>query len=192
MYNTKLLGMLLACMFSLCAYSSLSGQNSVPKREVGLGFSGLNFNNSSFSVFYKKQRKENVYRRISFVGGNVAGSFARRTQQYSFRVGLGIGREKRIKLDDKLTFYHGPEISGGVESQLIAGESINAFGINASFGWVIGLMHKFNERWGVNLEAIPRFSAIYSYRQSPNGSTENIAFNLSGSNQVSLGLFRMF
>ena len=169
--------------------TSLSAQDSSPNREVGLQFNGLNFDGfNGFSLFYKKQKSENVYRRIRFFYGNLNVEAINDISAVSFSSGIAIGREKRKALDAKLAFYQGPEFSAalGVTTQNWDNTSIN---VSGRFGWILGLQHSFNERWAINLETIPGVGIGVN---SITDSDPRFTFNAGISNSVSLGLVRKF
>jgi hypothetical protein len=164
--------------------SSISAQTPT-RREVGIQISGFNFDGvTSFSGFYKKEIRENTYRRWGFLFGSLNMGFQSEEFLFNTAAGLSVGREKRKRLDDKLLFYQGPSFS------LIGFVNSNQFGINPGFGWVVGLQHNLNDRWSVNLETTP--SVGVSFSQS--SETKNSVLSLDGniSNQVSIGLIRRF
>ncbi len=177
--------------FALFAFATqLSAQNTAPHREVGLQFSGLNLNNTnSFSAFFKKQKKEHVYQRLRLFYGNINGLVRDSERYLAFFGGIAIGHEKRKSLDSKLEFYQGPELSAALSIVSIIDENTD-ISIRGGFGWVLGLQHSFNERWAVNLEAIPGLS------MNVNGATKRdvttVGWDASISNSVSLGLVRKF
>ncbi len=166
----------------------LSAQTK-PHREVGLQFSSLNFNGGGFSAFYKKELKENVYRRVRFLAGNLNLGSTEEVFHFEISAGVAIGREKRKALDPKLIFYQGPEFGLGFRVQSL-NETEFQSSINTSFGWVFGLQHSFNDRWAVNLETIP--SASISFSGNTNNDIKSLEFNSGFSSAVSVGLLRKF
>lgn len=176
-------------MLFFCA-PAVRAQNDKPVREIGLQFSGLNFNgNSSFSVFYKKQKKENVFRRIRFTYGSLGAQVANEDFAVNLGGGIAIGREKRKTLDPKLEFYQGPEFSA-ILSVSTVGEENTDLSVQAGFGWVLGLQHSFNARWAVNLETIPRVNV--NVGTSTGRDVTAYGLSAAASNTVSLGLLRRF
>lgn len=179
-----------ALLFQLVFLSSMAAQETRTPREVGLQFSRLDFDGGSgFSAFYKKQKKENVYRRIRFFSSNLAFASVEEDFSFNFSAGFAIGREKRKSLDSKLQFYQGPEFALQL-SLASLGEDDLRFGVSPSFGWVLGLQHSFNERWAVNLETIPGVAVSADIRGESGPNT--VAFNAGFNNFVSLGLLRKF
>ncbi len=164
-----------------------TAQDSSPNREIGLQFSNVNFSgDGAFSMFFKKEIKENVYRRIRAFYGNVGLIFSESNSIFNGSAGIAIGREKRKALDEKLLFYQGPEVS------ISAGASHNNFSVysgNVRFGWVVGLQHSFNERWAINLEAIPGIGVGLSGASNVDAQVQT---NLGLSSNVSLGIVRKF
>lgn len=169
--------------------TQLTAQTAQKPREVGLQFSSLDFDGGSgFSAFYKKQLKENVYRRIRLFSGGLSFSSTEETILFNLNAGIAIGREKRKSLDPKLVFYQGPEFSAGFSVTAIDEDEMRFF-IRPAFGWVLGLQHSFNERWAVNLETIPGATiTVESFSEDEGVFSFNAGFN----NLVSLGLVRKF
>lgn len=167
-----------------------SAQNAKPPREVGLQFSSLDLNGGGFSAFYKKSKKENVYRRIRFFSGTLSAGSVSEEFNFLLAAGIAIGREKRTALDSKLQFYHGPEFAVEASISAISESDAHVF-IRPGFGWVLGLQHSFNDRWAVNLETIPRASLTIDAFADGNG-VDVFQFNAGISNAVSLGLVRKF
>ncbi len=168
-------------------FSAVHAQDGGGKREVGLQFSSLDFTGSSFGAFFKKEKKENVYRRIRFAAGAIDFGLLEETTDFNFAAALAIGREKRKALDAKLIFYHGPEFAARVQAVTLWEDDI-AMTIQPSFGWVIGLQHSFNDRWAINIETIPTFYVAANI----NTIDEGLLFGVGGSNFVSLGVVRKF
>ncbi len=170
-------------------------QDASPRREIGLQFNNVNFSGTgAFSGFYKKEKKENVYRRYRFLYGNfntqfllgndISGDFFRST---SIGAGFAIGSEKRKALDEKLMFYQGPEFA--LTAGTFSRNNHTSLAATARFGWVLGLQHSFNDRWAINLESIPGVginlteSSRHDYETSVQGGF---------SNTFSIGLVRKF
>jgi len=175
---------------TLLSSGSLLAQDTKPKREVGLQFSSFDFNGggSGFSAFFKKQKKENVYRRIRLFSGGLSFISTEEDVFFDFSAGIAIGREKRTSLDAKLEFYQGPEFAVNLGVGALDDNELR-LRIAPAFGWVLGLQHSFNERWAVNVETIPSASLAFDSFSNTNGE---IAFNAGFSNAVSIGLVRKF
>ncbi len=176
-------------IFVFFSTQSLSAQDAKPKREVGLQFSRFDFDGGSgFSAFLKKQKKENVYRRIRLFSSGLSFTTTEETDLFNINAGIAIGREKRKSLDSKLEFYQGPEFSVSLAAVSIDEDDLRIL-IAPGFGWVLGLQHSFNERWAVNVETIP--GATISFDSFSNADGE-ISFNAGFNNSVSIGLVRKF
>ena len=174
---------------TLFTSGSLLAQDTKPKREVGLQFSSFDFDGGSgFSAFFKKQKKENVYRRIRLFSGGLSFKSSEEINLFNFSAGIAIGREKRKSLDTKLEFYQGPEFAVNLGVGALDDDELR-LRIAPAFGWVLGLQHSFNERWAVNVEAIPRASIAFDSFSNTDGE---LAFNAGFSNAVSIGLVRKF
>ncbi|MBL7825989.1 MAG: hypothetical protein JNJ57_05120 [Saprospiraceae bacterium] len=177
--------------FTLLIFFLAAGSIHAQKapREVGLQFNGLDFGGyNSFSAFFKKQKSEQVYKRIRFFVGEIDFQVFNETATFGLNGGIAIGREKRKQLDDKLMFYQGPEFSGGLGFRSFSEDDFSA-NFSARFGWVVGLQHSFNDKWAVNMEAIPGLGAILLV--SDDVDTQ---FSITGrvSNSVNLGIVRKF
>ncbi len=172
-------------------------QDAPPRREVGLQFNSINFNGSNaFSAFYKKETKENVYRRFRVFYGNLGLDFKTFGNYTAFNGagGIAIGREKRKALDSKLAFYQGPEISASfgvahVDLNVVNAANVTRYDVNARLGWVLGLQHSFNDRWAINLETIPGFGVGVT---GSNGSNPEVRTSVGFNSNVSIGIVRKF
>lgn len=175
--------MLLAC---LCL-SSLHAQDA-PKREVGIQLYGLNFNgNNSFSGFYKKQLRENTYRRLQFFAGRISSNFSEDASEANIYLAAAIGREKRKSLDPHLEFYRGPQF--GISTSFQSVDERTAVNVFGDIGYVLGLQHSFNDRWAIQIETVPTVSLGVSFAEdSP--TTGLVQANIS--NSVALGVARKF
>jgi hypothetical protein len=170
--------------------TTLSAQDAAkPRREVGLQFGSIDFDGGSFSAFYKKQKKENVYRRVRFVSGNLLLGFLEEDFRLNFGAGIAIGKEKRKALDSKLEFYQGPEFAIDFSVFTTADDDVTPILLRPSFGWVLGLQHSFNDRWAVNIETIP---GVFVAANITGNEAEGLFFGGGLSNNVSLGLVRKF
>lgn len=176
----------LALFFALFTTVSLSAQETGAKREIGLQFSSLDFDGTTFSAFFKKQKKENVYRRIRLLYGNLLAGVANEDFAFDLSAGIAIGREKRKSLDEKLAFYQGPEFSLGLGLTSFSDDDLG-FTVAPGFGWVVGIQHQFNDKWAINLETIPSVSVA-----ARSDDAEGVLFQAELSNHVSLGLVRRF
>ena len=186
MLKLSTLVLVLSVLFS----ATSSAQGTKPRREVGIQISNLNFNGSNtFSGFFKKERKENVYRRIRFFSGNLAFGQVDEDLSFDFSAGLAIGREKRKSLGDKLDFYQGPEFAFSLGLASLTDDETR-ISFTPAFGWVLGLQHSFNDHWAINVETIPRV-ALSAFTNGDVGP-DALLFNANISNNVSMGLVRKF
>lgn len=186
--TTYLLTTLALCMF---LNSSLQAQSGKPKREVGLQFSSLNFNDGAFGGFFKKELSAGTYRRIRFASGNIDLALREEVTDFRFNLAFAIGREKRKALDSKLDFYQGPEFSFNFATAT-RGDDDMVTQITPSFGWVLGLQHSFNERWAINIETIPGVYVSADINNATGADSEGLYFGVGGSNFVNLGIVRKF
>jgi hypothetical protein len=180
---------ILLLAFSLTAH--LSAQKLRPSHgEVGMNFGSLNVNSIQFSGFWKKQLAPDKYRRFRFFSGNLFFG----TQDESFvgnlSVGLAIGREKRINLDEKLQFYRGFEAIGSLNVSSGDDDDSTPWNFSPAIGFVFGLQHAFNSRWAINVETIPTLGVLMGSNDPQLGSL--FTFNATVSNTLSLGIVRIF
>ncbi|MCC7466779.1 MAG: hypothetical protein IT261_10940 [Saprospiraceae bacterium] len=174
-----------------CLSTSLQAQSGKPKREVGLQFSSLNFNDGAFGGFYKKELSAGTYRRIRFASGSIDLALREDVTDFHLNLALAIGREKRKALDSKLDFYQGPEFSFNLAAATV-GDDDMVLQITPSFGWVFGLQHSFNERWAINIETIPGVYVSADINNATGLDSEGLYFGVGGSNYVNLGIVRKF
>jgi hypothetical protein len=183
----KLFTALYCCLF-IVGLNTLCAQQTSPRREVGLQISSINFDGlNTFSAIYKKEIKENLYRRIDFTGSFLS-AFAQEQFTLGFNGGLSIGREKRRSLDDKLIFYQGPQV--GVSFGLSTNNSPRTdVMVGLIWQWFLGLQHSFNARWAVNMEITPGVAMNLNF---PDEGDALVSVSGNISNRVRLGVVRKF
>ncbi|MBL7802601.1 MAG: hypothetical protein JNL02_02620 [Saprospiraceae bacterium] len=174
----------------LCFSSLLSAQNDDgPRREVGIQIQGINFDgNNSFSALFKKQVKPNVWWRYSAASAGL-NFFANQNNNVTiFNIRLAVGRELRLPVGERFTFYRGPQLSMGFRIVYPDNNDVDWI-IRPGIGYVLGFQHEINRFWGINIETTPTFSA-----EVANPFQENFSLAVAGgfSNTVELGVFRRF
>lgn len=177
------LALLLVALFC----NTLSAQKAA-KREAGFQVFGFD---SGFSGFYKKEIRENVYRRFRLFSGSLNAQFNEDASTTNFFIGGFIGREKRKSLDERLEFYRGPEFSAGLgyQHQEVNSDDNSRFFVLAGIGYVLGLQHSFNDKWAVQIETIPTVRFRYDIA---NEIADNFGVDINASSSVSLGVARKF
>lgn len=121
----------------------LSAQTDAPRHELGIQFSGINFDGSNtFNAFYKKEIRPAVWRRVRVVFGNARIQNQGEQTSSNFNAGINRGREKRRSLAERLTFYHGFQF--GLNAGFSANEEDFNWFTSPSIGYVLGLQHDFN------------------------------------------------
>ncbi len=179
----------LAIALGLLAFPLSAQTSNDHQYEIGLRFSGINFDGfNSFSAIYKKKLVEGKYRRISgtFGGLGFANEFNR--SSFSFNFGFSIGREKRRLVGKKTIFYTGPVFS--INTGITKLESFEPnWNLQPSMGAVLGLQFDFNENWAINLETIP--SCSISVRQF-SGTDVGVSASVGFSSNVTLSLMHKF
>ena len=179
-------------------------------KELHFGVSALN--PLSFGLMYKIQLKKNNFFKIGLV--NVSGSFNKgktnnsqnfETNSFGYNIGGQIGFEKRKQVNNKLNFYHGPQIgyehefnlSRVFNPSLTQNEQTYISLMRSGFiGYSIGLMHQFNSNFFIGADINPSVSYnIYSINNglnpSSNYSNEAVNFNFN-SNIARLNLIYRF
>ncbi|SOD93324.1 hypothetical protein [Spirosoma fluviale] len=186
----KLFSILLVA--GLLITSSLQAQDS-PAREIGLRATGFD----SFGLIYKKQLKENTYRRYRLAFGNLGANFVRSNTLFSFSAGGAMGKEKRRDLSDKLQFIYGTELIASVSlnstttgtlsvdngaggTTIYTGSNILVVTPTVGIGFVLGAQYNFNPRWYISAELIPSVTASGAFGNGTSVYSIQAGFN-SGS-----------
>ena len=175
--------------------STLFAQDA-PSREIGLRLTDFN----SFGLIYKKQIRENTYRRYRLAFGNLSANFIQTNTLIGFSVGGAAGKEKRRPISDKLQFIYGTELiaslslnssntgsltvsDGTGASTTYTGSSLLFVTPSVGVGFVLGAQYNLNPRWYVSAELIPSITASSSF----GGGTALYRFQ-AGFNSSSAGL----
>jgi len=176
-------------MLLLVAVSSAAlAQTSRGPEEIGLRLNSF----EDFDFIYKKELSTEVYRRVRLLSASI--QFASVDQQtlFGFNVGAAIGREKRVKLTDKLKFHHGFE--PGAELGLSNSQNNNFGGstivtLTPFLGYVLGFQLAISDRFTLGMESIPTIRAqLNLVRDQPGIFNLNAGFN---SNAIALtGVYR--
>lgn len=170
--NVTLRRLTFSCLLLIACFPALTAQDTTVTRTHEIGLRLTRFNLEDFSVIYKKQRlnQENRYTRIRFIVTDINFSQQEGSDASSFNtiIGAAIGTERRVSLNNRIQFLHGPEWNTFVQYQHTDFGSLqntsqqNQLGISLGFGYVLGLQYNFNERFYINLETIPSISVSYN------------------------------
>ena len=152
MNASKLSKVILAAV--LCILFQTQSFSQTQTHEIGLRTN--NFEN--FSLMYKKEKQPNVFKRYRVAFGNFRFFNQEESNSFEMNLGAAIGREKRINIQKKLQFLHGPEFFAGFSAT--ANNSIFNSNLNLQVGYALGFQHNFNENLAVNIEAIPSIGAL--------------------------------
>ena len=177
--------------------SGIHAQEFVGHKEVGLGFTSLNLTgSSSFSAFYKKERKMNEFFRLNFFTGNLDALFRKGNQnRVSTLLGIGFGKEKRRQFDEKLWYYFGPQCSTTIQTGFSSIPSDNEFlNVILGLGYVFGLQHQFNNFWAMNIEIQPGIYGTLNstfVKKGPDSYSFSTGIN-NFNNSVRLNILRRF
>ena len=149
--------------------NSVSSQEQ--NHEIGIRLSGIN----EFDFIYKKQKKPNKYIRYRLISTDIRFRKIEDGNRISFATGLAIGKEKRNKISDRLSFIHGLEPS--LYFSLNKTDEETQTNYRPSIGYVLGFQYQIKTFY-VNVEAIPALSA--NYRSGVEGFDLNAGFNTNG------------
>ena len=175
--------------------NTLYAQEATP-REIGIRINSL----SSFGMIYKKQLRENTYRRYRLAFGDITANFRKGYNQFGLSVGGAIGREKRRPITDRLQFIYGTEFltslgvnsvssgsitvdNGNGGSTTIYGNKVVVVTPSVGIGLVLGAQYSLNSRWYVSAELIPSITASGTF-----GNGTSIVGIHAGFNSSSAGL----
>ncbi|MCT4665558.1 MAG: hypothetical protein N4A45_10025 [Flavobacteriales bacterium] len=134
-------------------------------KEISLSFSEVGLRMHSFNKFgmiFKLQKDsedsdlEKFYRLSLFNLGFKAGS-----ERFYLGAGLGLGKETRMKVDERLEVYYGPEISATADFYF--GEGDDYVSIAPAIGYILGVQYQLSKRMVASLETIPRVSVVFPY-----------------------------
>jgi hypothetical protein len=142
-----------------------------------------NLSLSGASLLYKKEVKTDVYRRWNFAFTDIDFSKVEKSQNFSSRVGLSFGKEKRKAIEEKLSFIHGPQY-GVFLSLNNAYNTSNAnisyhntsLQINPTFAYLFGAIYQINPRFYIGVESQPSLYASVRYSKDTNNKV-NVNFN---------------
>jgi hypothetical protein len=177
----------LVLVLCVLAHFRVGAQGALPKREVGVSFSGLNFSQSaSFSAFHKKQVRDRVFRRVTAGAALFQLSRFPDVASFSLAVSASVGREKRRELGEKLVGYRGPQLSLGL-SLFGSEDSDVGYELLPRLGYVFGLQHQINAYWALNVEVVPYLRFNLQYLDS-----RVLILDGGFSNMASIGVLRCF
>ncbi|MBA3704932.1 MAG: hypothetical protein H0W84_03235 [Bacteroidetes bacterium] len=181
-----------------------SGQETVkpenPKKIKEYFVSLSSFIPLNISIKYKRQLRTKTFLKIGLV--DLAGSSTAYSQglsstypiyNTSYSIGLECGFEFRKSLNEKFTFFHGPNLSYTYQTQISKTdnpallvnqrESVSQTFIGGAL-YTVGLLYQFSDHFLISAEINP--SVFYSFRifengQSPeyNYTNNSIYFSLS-------------
>lgn len=158
----------------------LSTKASAQSREIGLTMDRLNW--QSVNLVYKTQITENEYWRFNLAHINI-GIHTPEESDYAsrFGLGLGIGKEKRQALSERVDFVRGLNGAIGFNHQKNKFNDNNysyANHIYASIGYLVGLRYNFKNNLAVGLEINPSIrvenTSTSDYQSGVNKSRSNL------------------
>ncbi|GAB3689932.1 hypothetical protein GCM10027592_06840 [Spirosoma flavus] len=174
---------------SVLVTTSVSAQDA-PTREIGLRISNF----ESIGMIYKKQIRENTFRRYRLAFGNLTANFNRNTSLFGFSAGGAVGKEKRRSVSDKLQFVYGTELiatinlyssnngtvtidNGNGGTTTYTGNNLFLASPSIGIGFVLGAQYNFNPRWYLSAELIPSITANGVFGNGASLYTINASFN---------------
>jgi len=156
--NTIIKSLLLICFLGSTALFAQSNESSTgdqtsKNRELGIKFLSL----SDYNLLYKVERKENRYLRLGTGNFNIdargngdGGSHLHSGLQFD------IGFEKRLAINDRLTFLHG--LNPGISYAGSFREGSDSHFFKPSLGYILGAQYSINESFNLAVETIPMIS----------------------------------
>ena len=125
-------------------------------REIGLRMPSLN----NFDLFYKKQKRENVYMRYRIAAGGI--SVTNITQNPGLNAGfaLAVGPERRTQVAKKIDLITGTEFIAALNVGVDYRVSIAA---NVGVGFVLGGQYNVSDRVYLGIETIPQIMVSSSF-----------------------------
>ncbi len=139
------------------------------KREIGLANVSLN----GASLVYKKEIKDNVYRRFSFALLNISYNQVPKASQNSADMGFRFGREKRKIIKGKLRISYGLQydLSANFFKNTVDNSSLKIsnedFKINLGIAYLLGFNYLVNENFYFGIETTPTISSGYFFKKTP-------------------------
>lgn len=171
---------------------SAQSQEKTQSREVGLFFHNLDV----FGFRYKVGNESCKFRftALSISAGKqditLDDSFSNlEPSTKRFGVGLGVGLEYPVKINDQFNFFYGPELQGLYNyekgdkvvtyyySSGIQSTKTTSFGIG--LGFILGFSYSINSNISLSAEVVPSFS----YLESKNDQLKSKMYNFELSNQ---------
>jgi len=149
MKKSSLLLLVLISLFILP--ESVWSQDNKKITEIGIRTHDLR----DLDFIYKKQKSENVYSRLRLLSGNIKVNDVSKFNG-SFSMGIGIGREKRNPINDKLSFITGAEFIGSFSTS-IANDKLR-FTLIPGIGMVLGFSYLISDKLIIGIETIPQAS----------------------------------
>ena len=179
---------LLAFLLVLACLQTSIAQEKKYDKEVGIQISSLNLNDG-FNGIYKRSMSASSYLRFRAYTVNTKLVSINGADDFTFCLGLAVGKEKRKVMDDRLMFFYGPEFGLGFGYATTEGGELT-LQFSPRFGWVVGLQHSFNDKWALNIETIP--SVSLSIIDAPEDFNDRILFDIRGASSVAIGMVRKF
>lgn len=138
--------------------------------------------------FIKKQKAENKYNRIRLASANI--SIAKFKDLIgSAQLGIALGKEKHLSINDKLSFIKGWEFIGFAGSTFNEDDNYSVY-ITPGIGLVLGFQYEISNRFNIILETIPSVSTSISLA-SGNVYVTNFKLGFDSDN-IALGLMYRF
>jgi hypothetical protein len=151
----------------ICASCFAFAQEEAPTKLRGIEEIGLRLNSlENFDFIYKRALTADTYRRVRFTFAELGLVSANDVTVFSLGVGVAYGREKRVPLAEKLSFFHGLEPS---LSLFVGANSGVSFQVSPGLGYVVGFQLRVSDRFVLGLEAIPSVSMSYTAVENGGG-----------------------
>lgn len=179
---------LLLVLVTKISIHTLSAQNSpeLRKREIGMRLTGIN----NFGLIYKYELKDNKYRRLRLVSGDIN---IQNTDFTNFNTGfsLAIGSEKRVPISEKAKLLHGPEFVGGFSFSAV--RNTTNITLRPGAAYTLGFLYQPNEKFNISLEGAVILATTYQFVSGNRDWIDHAALSLQlNSNNLALNLVYCF
>ncbi len=180
LFFKKRLKQLLWCLL-ICCFNQVQAQDKA--HEIGVRFSGFN----NFSLIYKKQKTENRFMRHRLFSISLLFNSDPEADVFA-RVGYAFGIEKRKKINENFSFFHGFEPFTNIsftnrevarDTSLAPLDNNNALNITLGLGYVLGCRYELSKALSLSIEAVPNLSSTYFFDKDDLNRNFRISFGFN-------------
>lgn len=168
----------------------LAQHSEVLKMHKEIAASNLSL--SGANLIYKKQVKENVYRRWNFEFNRFYFSKVEPNRLVNFKFGLSGGKENRKKAFDRFSLIYGGQVGlsayglfSKTENQTMTYKN-QTVRINPYYAYLFGAIYHIKPNFYIGVETLPSLAIELTYTKSNNNSPEK-KFDFTGVDLYSNG-----